>query len=445
MKKIKRGLNVPICGEPNQVINEGLKIRSVAVLGADFVGMKPTMSVAVGDKVKKGQLLFTDKKNEGVRFTAPASGIVSAINRGRMRVLVSVVIDVDGDDNVEFDAYSEADLASLEREKVQQNLVKSGMWTAFRTRPYSKVPSLGAVPSSIFVTATDTNPLSVNPSLVLKEKQTSFQHGLTLLTRLTDGNVYLCSDTETPVPNVQGVKHEVFDGPHPAGLAGTHIHFLDPVGATKTVWSINYQDVIAIGELFVTGKLYTDRVISLAGPQVAEPAIVRSRLGACTDELLAGNLKEGENRIVSGSVLSGNVACGTGAYLGRYHLQVSVLKEGRDRVFLEYLSPGVQKHSVAGIYLSSILPKKLLSYTTSTFGSERAMVPVGSYEKVMPLDILPTQLLRALLTRDTDTAIDLGCLELDEEDLALCTYCCPGKYEYGAILRENLAQIEKES
>ncbi|MBL4865191.1 MAG: Na(+)-translocating NADH-quinone reductase subunit A [Pseudomonadales bacterium] len=445
MKKIKRGLDVPICGEPDQIIKDGPKIRSVAVLGGDYVGMKPTMNVAVGDIVKKGQLLFTDKKNEGVRYTAPASGTVSAVNRGHMRILISVVIDVSGDDSIEFDTYSESEIPSLAREKVQHILVESGMWAAFRTRPYSKVPGIGSLPRSIFVTAIDTNPLSVNPSLVLKGKERAFELGLSALTRLTDGKVYLCSDTKTPVPSVEGVHNEVFDGPHPAGLAGTHIHFLDPVGAAKTVWSINYQDVIAIGELVTTGKLYTERVVSVAGPQVEEPVIVRTRLGASTDELVVGNLKGGENRILSGSVLSGGVARGPRAYLGRYHLQVSVLREGRERGFLEYLSPGIKKHSVSGIYLSSLLPKKLLPYTTSTHGSERAMVPVGSYEKVMPLDILPTQLLRALLTGDTDGAVDLGCLELDEEDLALCTYCCPGKYEYGAILRENLALIEKES
>jgi len=445
MIKIKRGLDVPISGLPEQVIKDGPRIRSVAVLGGDYVGMKPTMSIVVGDKVKKGQLLFTDKKNPGVRYTAPAGGTISAINRGHMRVLISVVIDVEGEESVEFSSYDPTKIALLPRDKVQDNLIESGLWTAFRTRPYSKVPAKGTVPRSIFVTAIDTNPLCTEPSIVLKEQEESFKFGLSILTRLTDGKVYLCSDSKLPLPNVAGIHSEVFEGPHPAGLPGTHIHFIDPVGPTKTVWHINYQDVIAFGVLFTTGQLHTDRVVSIAGPQVMSPVIVRSRIGASVDELVAGNLKSGENRVLSGSVLSGNLARGPRAYLGRYNNQISVLREGRDRVFMEYLSPGINKHSVAGIYLSKILPKKLLPYTTSTQGSERAMVPIGSYEKVMPLDILPTHLLRALVVGDTDTAIDLGCLELAEEDLALCTYCCPGKYEYGPILRELLAQIEKES
>ncbi|MGC1510635.1 Na(+)-translocating NADH-quinone reductase subunit A [Ketobacter sp. MCCC 1A13808] len=443
MIKIKRGLNLPISGTPKQTIEDGPTIRTVAVLGSDYVGMKPTMSVKVGDEVKKGQVLFADKKTEGVLFTAPASGVVSAIHRGQKRVLQSVVIDVSGDAEETFDAFAPTELSNLSNDKVQENLIKSGLWTAFRARPFSKVPAPGSEPRSIFVTAIDTHPLAADPAVVIKEDAVAFQQGLDVLSNLTK-KVWLCKAAGAGIGG-NGIAEVVeFDGPHPAGLAGTHIHYLDPVSAKKTVWHINYQDVIAIGKLFTSGKLNTDRVVALCGPQVSNPRLVRTRLGASTDELLAGQLEPADNRVISGSVLGGTTAIGPYSYLGRYHNQITVLREGRERGMLEYLWMGKEKHSVLNTFISSLNPGKLFSFTTSTNGSPRAMVPVGAYEKVMPLDILPTQLLRSLIVGDTQTAQDLGCLELDEDDVALCSYVCPGKYEYGPILRDNLERIEKE-
>jgi Na+-transporting NADH:ubiquinone oxidoreductase subunit A len=443
MIKINRGLDLPISGAPEQVIYDGPRTRSVAVIGFDYVGMKPTMEVQVGDRVKTGQVIFTDKKTEGVKYTAPATGVVSAINRGEKRVLQSVVIDVEDDDFVEFAQFN--DVAAVSREQAVDNLVNSGLWTALRTRPYSKVPAPASRASSIFVTAIDTNPLAADPALIIAEQAEAFQNGVTVLTKLTDGKVFVCKAAGSSV-NASGATVDVaeFAGPHPAGLAGTHIHNLDPVNHDKFVWTVGYQDVIAIGKLFTEGKLIADRVIALAGPQIEKPRLVRSRIGASLEELTAGQQREGDNRIVSGSVLGGRTARGAVAFLGRYHSQVSVLLEGATRELMGWLSPGVNKHSTLGIYLSSFLKGKLFNYTANTNGSERAMVPVGSYEKVMPLDILPTQLLRSLIVGDTQEAQQLGCLELDEEDLALCTYVCPGKYEYGPILRDNLTRIEKE-
>lgn len=445
MIKIRRGLDLPITGEPVQSIEDGPQVRSVALVGYDYHGMKPTMNVAVGDKVKLGQVLFSDKKNEGVVFTSPASGTVAAINRGERRVFQSIVIDVEGDESESFASYSEGDLASLDRAKVVNNLVDSGLWTAIRTRPFSKVPAVNAEPAAIFVSAMDTNPLSADPAIVIAERQDAFKNGLTVLTRLTEGKVYLGYKDGAQAPaDVAGVESESFAGPHPAGNVGTHIHFLSPVSATKHAWTVGYQDVIAIGELFTTGSLNVERVVALGGPQAEKPRLLRTRLGANLEELTAGELKAGENRVVSGSVFGGRHARGAMNFLGRYHVQVSALEEGRERPFLHYMTPGANRFSVLPIYLSKLFGAKRFDFTTSTMGSERAMVPIGIYEKVMPLDILPTQLLRALIVGDTDTAQQLGCLELEEEDLALCTYVCPGKYEFGPILRDNLTTIEKE-
>lgn len=447
MIKIRQGMDVPIAGTPEQRIEPGASVRTVALVGFDYVGMKPTLEVEVGDRVKRGQVLFSDKRSPDVKFTAPAAGRVSAINRGERRVLQSLVIDVDGDEAVAFPRHDAAALAALGATLVRQQIQSAGLWPAFRTRPYSAIPAADAAAHSIFVTAIDTHPLAADPALVIAEQPEAFANGVALLTHLTEGRVFVCKapGASLPVTAAGRVVVEAFGGPHPAGLPGTHIHFLDPVGAHRSVWHIGYQDVIAIGRLFTEGELYSQRVIALAGPQVERPRLVRTVLGASTDELVAGELEAGENRIVSGSVLGGRRAAGPLAFLGRYHNQVSVLREGREREFMGWLSPGLNKHSALGIYLSGLFGRgRKLAMTTTTNGSERAMVPMGSYERVMPLDILPTQLLRALIVGDTDVAQQLGCLELDEEDLALCTYVCPGKYEYGPILRENLVRIEKE-
>ena len=441
MIKIKRGLDLPIT---EQRIDDARQVRSVAVVGFDYQGMKPTMEVREGDRVKLGQILFSDKKTPGVIFTAPAAGVVSAINRGDKRVLQSVVIDVEGDEAVTFDSYDADKLASLDQQVVRDQLISSGLWTALRTRPYSKTPAVDSKPSSIFVTAMDTNPLAADPAVIIKQHAADFETGLKVLSRL--GKVWLCKAEGASIPgeSVSGVSTESFAGPHPAGLPGTHIHNLDPVNEVKTVWQINYQDVIAFGVLFSQGKIWTDRYVALAGPQVEKPRLLKTRLGANLDELTAGELTPANNRVISGSVFGGRMARGPVCYLGRFHSQVSVLKEGDERQLLHYLRAGKNKHSVLNIFVSKLSPSRLFNFDTSTNGSPRAMVPVGNYEMIMPLDILPTQLLRYLIVGDTEMAQKLGCLELDEEDLALCSYVCAGKYEYGPILRDNLTRIEKE-
>ncbi|MFQ3172673.1 MAG: Na+-transporting NADH:ubiquinone oxidoreductase subunit A [Oleispira sp.] len=443
MINIKQGLDLPITGTPEQSISPSNTVTEVAVVGPDYIGMKPTMVVKEGDRVKKGQVIFTDKKTAGVQYTAPASGVVKAINRGDRRLFLSVVVAVEGNEEITFQFYPADKLNEISRENVQANLVASGLWTALRTRPYSKAPELDTVPASIFVTAMDTNPLAADPQLVIAEQADAFKAGVQVLKRLTDGQVFVCKAPGANIP-VAGIEQtEEFSGPHPAGLAGTHIHNLDAASVTKTLWSIGYQDVIAVGQLFTTGSLNSERVISLAGPQVLNPRLVRTLLGANLTELTAGELAEGENRLISGSVFGGRTAVAGLGFLGRFHNQVSVLEEGRDRPLFHYLRPGFERFSLLPIYVSRFL-NKTFNFTTSTNGSERAMVPIGTYERIMPLDILPTQLLRALIVEDMEVAVNLGALELDEEDLALCSYACPGKYEYGPILRTNLTRIEQE-
>ncbi len=444
MIRIKKGLSLPITGEPAQKIEAGTQVKKVALVADDYVGMKPTMMVNVGDQVKLGQKVFEDKKNPGVFFTSPTSGTVIEINRGAKRKFESMVFEVSGNDQVEFSEYKKQDIKSLSADDVQSLLIESGMWTSLRVRPFSAVATPDTRPHSIFVTAMDTNPLAADANMIINNAKSDFESGLKVLKHLTSGQLYVCSDKNLKLDSqIDKMNHQVFEGKHPAGNVGTHIHFLDPVGSKKFVWHVGYQDVIAIGKLFLTGKLDTTRIISLAGPMAKKPRLVETRLGACLCELSEGESKDTEVRIVSGSLFGGRNATGYHCYLGKYHQQVSLLEEGRKREFLGWHSPGLNKFSVKNIYLSRLFSKKF-SFTTNMNGSHRSIVPIGSFEKVMPLDIEPTFLLRALMSRNTELAQKLGALELDEEDLALCTFVDPCKNEYGSVLRENLTIIEKD-
>lgn len=448
MITIKKGLDLPINGKPSDTIKKHQPTH-VALIGYDYVGMRPTMLVKEGDTVAKGQPLFEDKKRAGVLHTAPASGRIVAINRGERRVFESIVIEQSGSDEIQFDKFGGDTLHTLERQIVVNQLVKSGEWTAFRTRPFSRTPAIDSTPSAIFVTAIDTNPLAVDPMLVLKDNMTSFNHGLAVLSVLSP-TTFVChhgKDTlerANQLANTNQTTYHAFGGVHPAGLAGTHIHFLHPLARGVTVWTINYQDVIAIGKLFTTGQLYTDRLISLGGPSVKEPCLFATQRGVDLADLTQNLLYDGTHRIISGSVLSGRKYTPTTAHLGRFANQVSVLPEGFERPALHFFSLGLNRFSKLPIYVSQFFKNKQYNFTTSTNGSPRAMVPIGVFEKVMPQDYLPTQLLRALIVEDIVMAVDLGALELDEEDLSLCTFVSPGKYEFGDILRDNLTRIEME-
>ncbi len=442
--KIKRGLDVPLAGAPQQRIEQANAVSSVGVLGRDYPELRPRLQVAVGDRVKLGQTLFTDANRASVRVTAPAAGTVTEITRRARRALGVIKIEIDGDAEETFTAFPGA--ATLDRAQVREQLLVSGLWTALRARPFSKIPDPESEPYAIFVTAMDTAPLAARPEHIIAESVTEFEHGLLVLTQLTAGKVHVCRAPGAAIPQPDHARIETheFAGSHPAGLVGTHIHHLAPVGPKRSVWHLGYQDVIAIGHLFAHGRLNPARVISLAGPMVMNPRLLRTRLGASSEELVAGELNSGQCRVISGSVLGGRQAAGWGAYLGRYHQQLAVLPDAPQREFLGWLAPGSNKFSAANVLLSSIFKKRAYWMTTAQNGSPRAMVPIGAYERVLPIDTLATQLLRALLVRDIDTAQGLGALELDEEDVALCSFVCPSKYDYGPVLRETLQLIEKE-
>ena len=448
MIKVKKGLNVPIVGSPTEDLDTLKNVRSVAIIGSDYHGMRPTMLVEEGDTVKLGQALFEDKKNPGVIFTSPGAGKIESINRGPRRALQSVVIELGEEVSVKFNKYEENQLKTIPSSEIRKNLISSGLWTAFRTRPFSKIPGINSNPSNIFITAIDTNPLGPNVNKIIEMNESLFNSGLKVIKALTEQPVHLCVDPNFSLDlekDSQLINH-IFSGPHPAGLAGTHMHFISPATLKNVNWTINYQDVIAFGELFLTGELPIDKIVSLAGPQVTNPRLIKTRIGACTDELCAGELTQRDNRVISGSIINGREAVGPFAYLGRYHNQISVVSETNksDRQFMNWLNPGPRRFSKIPLFISSLFSDKEFKFKTLMNGSDRAIVPIGIYEEVVPLNILPTILLRYIAVGETEKIQSLGGLELDEEDLALCSFVCPSKYDFGSLLRNNLTQIEVE-
>ncbi len=456
VRQIRRGLQLPLQGAPDLTVDEGPELTTVALLGDDSIGLRPRLAVAVGDAVARGQLLYEDKAARGVRYTAPAAGRVVAIHRGEKRRLVSVVVELspaerDGDQahvaHVELAAFRSVHPRDLATHEVEALLLESGLWTALRARPFSRVADPAHPAAAIFVNAMDSQPHAPPMRPVLEDRAEHVEYGLHALAKLTGGPVFVCTDPDTPLPMPHGARfvHERFAGPHPAGVVGTHIHHLFPVGRGRRIWHIGIQDVLAIGHLLQHGRLDVTRIVSLAGPGAVRPRLLRTRLGANLRQLCNGEARPGAVRRISGSVLAGRTAeQDAEAFLGRYHQQVSLLPEHREREFLGWLSPAPSSRPVAPTPIARWLRRLPIRFHSGRHGSPRAIVPLELYERVLPLDLEPAFLLKALAVEDVEWAESLGCLELDEEDLALCAYVCPSKADFGTQLRKVLTTIDSE-
>ena len=444
---ISKGLDIPISGEVTDLEITKLITKKVAVLGKDYHDLKPTMLVKVGEKVIKGQKLLEDKKIPGLFLVAPISGEIIEINRGERRAFESLVIETDN--NVEEIVFID-NLSSFQanKENVRGILIESGLWTNFKKRPFSKVPNVDEKVDEIFISCLDTSPLSVDPEIFIEQNLDDFNKGIEIISLITSKYVHISSKIGSNL-FVESEKVRLYElnNLHPAGNVGTQIHYISPLGRNKSVWTINYQHVCHIGHMFNFGRLSFKKLVSVAGPQVKAPFLLETISGVDLIEVLKDKLLEGTNRIVSGSVLSGRNAAKNESFLGHFHNQISVLREVEDvdRELFNWFRPDLKKHSFLPVFFTKFFEKiNPLNYTTSMNGADRAIVPIGVYEDVLPFNIMATQLLKSIVLRDTEEAQDLGILELDEEDLSLATYVCPSKYDYGSILRENLKLIEDE-
>jgi Na+-transporting NADH:ubiquinone oxidoreductase subunit A len=395
------------------------------------------MLVKVGDSVSAGQKLLEDKKNPGVYVNSPANGSISSINRGDKRRFLS--IEIDCNDDVESLVFKTPENADETLKLIQD----SGLWSSFKTRPFNRTPKIDALPKAIFVNACDTNPLSTDPFNIIKIDQDLFNLGLKTLASVFSIPIHCCYQNTNFDMSIESINYHQFTGPHPAGLTSTHIHNIYPVGKNRTVWSIGYQDCISLGYLLQKNKIRTSKIIALSGENVFEPKLLRTRIGSNISSLTAGKIED-NSRLISGSVIYGHTAESAMDFLGSFHNQVSVIPNEYEEPFMSWLLPGSKIHSKLNVFLSSFIKPKSFIFNTAMNGSDRAIVPISSYEEVMPLNIMTTQLLKALATYDLEMLIDLGVLELAEEDLALCSYVCPSKYDYSSLLAENLDLIYNE-
>jgi Na+-transporting NADH:ubiquinone oxidoreductase subunit A len=440
--RVRRGLDLPLPGAATGPVEPAPAIRSVGILGADHPGLRLRPLVAVGDAVELGQPVLEDRRHAALRVTSPAAGRVQAIHLGERRTVDSIVIALGAGGERRFEARPLRALDALPREDVVERLCESGLWCALRARPFGKIPDPEAHPDALFVTAIDTDPLAPPPELAVAEHPEDFTHGLGVLAKLTAGAVYLCRRAGSPIASdghARVVEAE-FEGPHPAGLAGTHIHHLDRIAPGRSVWAVAYPDVIAIGKLFGSGRLWVERIVAVAGPAVGRPRWLRARVGASTEDLLREAQADGPCRVVSGPLLAGRTAAGHSVFLGRRHVQVSVLGEPAPGDRAPWW--GVGRGGRARRLVPGAGPAR--GWVAQGGGAPGPFLPLPAFDRAVALELPVGPLLRALVVGDAESARALGALELVEEDLALCSFLCPSGIDYGALLRRTLEQLEAE-
>ncbi|TVQ09012.1 MAG: Na(+)-translocating NADH-quinone reductase subunit A [Bacteroidetes bacterium] len=446
--KIKQGLDIPMQGEAEKILNTSPRSAKYSVCPPDFHGLTPKMLVKEGEKVKAGTPLFFDKYNEKIIFTSPVSGTFSDLVRGEKRRILRVTIDADATD--EYVEFGEADPLTLEREEVAEKILQSGLWPAIRQRPYAVVANPADKPKAIFISAFDSAPLAADLDFILNGQEREFQTGLNALSKLTDGDVHLSVHAKTTLNkgflNAKNVKIHQFEGPHPAGLVGIQIHHIDPVDKGDVVWYAGIQHVIMIGRLFEKGIYDASEIIALAGSEILNPRYYRVINGAKVLDIAQKNIRREPDvrlRFISGDVLTGCKVNENG-FLRFYDNQITVIPEGDKPEVLGWMLPNFDKFSISRSFPAFLMPGKKFRLNTNIRSGERPFVITGLYEKVLPMNIMPMQLLKSIMINDIDMMEKLGIYEVAPEDFALCEYVCPSKIEIQDTIREGLDVIRKE-
>jgi Na+-transporting NADH:ubiquinone oxidoreductase subunit A len=443
--KLKRGLDIKLEGAARNFLDNEVHAAEYGIRPPEFPGITPKLCVKPGDKVKAGSALFFDKARPDIKFSSPVSGVVRAVNRGEKRKILEIVVEQSGDEYINF---GKSQTGSIKREEVKKKMLEAGLWPVVRQRPYHIIADPQGLPKSIFISGFDTAPLAPDLKFIIENSSAlHFQAGIDAISKLTDGKVYLVLDGTAEATNIlkdiKGVEIKYVSGPHPAGNVGVQIHHIDPVNKGEMVWYVNLQDVVTTGLFFTEGIYKHDRIIALAGSEVTDPRYFRIRSGASIKELMEGNVKEENVRVISGNVLTGKKIEKDG-FLGLYDSMVSVIPEGDYFEFFGWVLPGLNKYSFSKTYMSSIFRKKAYKLDTNLHGGYRAFVMTGQYEKVVPMDIYPMQLLKAIVAEDIDGMENLGIYEIAEEDFALCEFICPSKTEIQTIVRQGIDLMIKE-
>lgn len=444
--KIKRGLDIKLTGNAGKVLVSLPLPEMFALKPSDFPGLTPKLLAKEGDEIEAGTPLFYDKNNEAIKFCAPVSGEIIEIVRGDKRKILELKILVDKE--TRYAVFPKSNPGNLNRENIIQALLDSGVWPFIRRRPFGIIANPNETPKSIFISAFDSNPLAPDNDFIMQGNEEDFQTGLDALAKLTSGKVHVninaASTSQSLFTNVKGVVINKISGPHPAGNVGTQIHHIDPVNKGEAVWYLSPQDVLIIGRLFNKGRFDASRVIALTGSQVNDPKYYKTIVGCSIKQMLTdAGLKEGDNRIISGNVLTGSQIAADG-FLGFYDTQITVIPEGHEFEFMGWLAPGFHKYSMSRTFFSWLTPNKKFQLDTNLHGEERPFVMTGQYEKVFPMDIYPVQLLKSILVEDIDMMEKLGIYEVVEEDFALCEFVCTSKIKSQEIIRKGLDMIQKE-
>ena len=443
--RLKKGLNINLKGEADKVYASIPQSELFSLKPTDFHGLMPKLTVKAGDKVKAGSCVFFDKYNEKVRFSSPVSGEVTDVIRGAKRRILEVKLKADAE--TKYETFSTLD-ASASREQIIEGLLESGVWPFIRQKPFDIIANPMDMPKAIFISTFNTAPLAPDNDFVLHGLENEFQTGIDFLKKLTDGKIHLNVDGNTNPSTVftscKGVQINKITGAHPAGNVGVQIHHIDPINKGDVVWYLYPQDVLTISRLFSEGKYDVSRIVALTGPQVEKPRYYRTIAGANIKNLLDENTLIGyNNRFISGDVLTGEKIEEDGN-IGFYDSQLTVIEEGNQQEFLGWIAPNLDKFSLSKSYFSWLMPSKKYSLNTNYNGEERAYVVTGQYEKVLPMDIYPMQLIKACLIEDIDSMEQLGIYEISAEDVALCEFVCTSKMEVQSIIREGLDLIKKE-
>ena len=443
--KLKRGFDIRLEGTAQRQIAGAVDPGLFGVKPIDFPGLTPKLDIHPGDEVQAGIPLFHDKIHPEINFTSPVSGKVISVERGDRRKILEVVVEKNGNRSVEF---GKSDPEKLTAGQIKEHLLRSGLWPSIRQRPYQIVANPSDEPKSIFISGFDTAPLAPDYNFIIENTPVSFFYtGIRTLTKLTGGKVNLVlngnSTKNQILKSIPGIEISYFSGPHPAGNVGVHIHHLDALNKGEIVWIINLQDVISIGCLFEEGIYKPERIIALTGSEVIHPQYYKILSGGSVTPLVTGNVKPGNLRYISGNVLTGTKIDADG-YLGFYDSQITIIPEGNYHEFFGWATPGVNKFSFSRTFLSSLAPKRTYRLDTNLHGGERAFVVTGQYEKVVPMDIFPMQLFKAILAEDIDMMENLGIYEVAEEDFALCEFICPSKTEIQSVIRKGLDLMRKE-